>query len=169
MKKIFLGWSGDASRFVAEKFRDWLPLVLQGSQPWISTEDIGKGALWQPDIAQALQPPAAGIFVLTRAALTSSWMIFEAGALSSTAGERAVVPYLIDIERLDPTSPWAMFQSATAERTDTLRMLHRLNRLSSEPMTKELLERLYTTFWPELESAIAEARALKPRARRAAR
>ena len=34
--KIFIGWSGNTSRYVAESLRDWLKQVIQGVDCWMS-------------------------------------------------------------------------------------------------------------------------------------
>jgi hypothetical protein len=52
--KVFLSWSGDISHKVAMTFRDWLPLVIQSIVPYVSSEDIDKGARWSTDIAKEL-------------------------------------------------------------------------------------------------------------------
>jgi hypothetical protein len=44
--KIFVSWSGKRSKAVAELMSDWLKCVIQASQPWISTRDIDRGAIW---------------------------------------------------------------------------------------------------------------------------
>ena len=155
--RIFVSWSGASSRVMAEGFHGWLPLVLQGSRPWLSTEDIRKGTLWQAEITEALKPPAAGIFCLTRESLASDWLHVEAGAILNAAGPLAVCTYLIDFDKLDPVSPLAMFQSSLANRADTLRMIRHLNRIAPAQMSEELLTTLFETFWPRLASTIEAA------------
>jgi hypothetical protein len=52
---VFISWSGEVSRQLAEAVRDWLPNVLQSAKPYFTPADIEKGARWETDIAKALE------------------------------------------------------------------------------------------------------------------
>jgi hypothetical protein len=159
--KIFISWSGEQSRRVATTLRDWLPYVLQGSEPWLSSEDIRKGARWQPEMTEALQNPAAGILCVTHANLTAPWLLFEAGAISkAVTGTSLVCTYLIDVDNANVGLTLGMFQSTAATREDTLKLLENLNAIAPKSMPTDRLANLFQKFWPELERAIAEARQL---------
>ena len=80
--KVFISWSGDQSKKIAQLFRDWLPTVIQAIEPFVSSEDIEKGARWNTDIAQELKESSFGLICVTKDNLNSQWLNFEAGALS---------------------------------------------------------------------------------------
>jgi len=63
--KVFISWSGPFSKQVAELLRDWVGDVLQGVQPWISSEDIEKGSFWFGEISNQLAETSFGIICLT--------------------------------------------------------------------------------------------------------
>src|SRR5258708_37327095 len=64
--KVFISWSGDLSKDVAELFKRWLKCVLQATEPFLSNEDIAKGAIWFDAINDQLQDTSVGIICLTR-------------------------------------------------------------------------------------------------------
>ncbi|MCX5899546.1 MAG: hypothetical protein NTX06_02220 [Proteobacteria bacterium] len=53
--KIFISWSGEVSHSVALALRDWLPSVIQSIEPFVSSEDIDRGARWATEIGSKLE------------------------------------------------------------------------------------------------------------------
>ena len=97
--KVFISWSGNTSLKVAQIFREWLPSVIQSIEPYVSSEDIDKGARWSTDIAKELEDSTFGILCVTKDNLEAPWLSFEAGALSKTMEKAFVNPFLFDIKR----------------------------------------------------------------------
>ena len=80
--KVFICWSGSVSRRIAKSIHDWLPNIIQNVEPFMSTEDIEKGARWLSTVHTELQDCHFGMICLTPENLGSQWIHFEAGALS---------------------------------------------------------------------------------------
>jgi hypothetical protein len=50
--KVFVSWSGDHSRQLAEAIHEWLPNVMQFTKPFFTPTDIDKGARWHNEISK---------------------------------------------------------------------------------------------------------------------
>jgi hypothetical protein len=82
--KVFISWSGSRSKQIAKLLHDWLPIVLQNIEAFMSIEEIEKGMRWFSSIATELQNCNFGSVCLTPENLTAPWIHFEAGALAKT-------------------------------------------------------------------------------------
>ena len=153
---VFISWSGQRSRAIAEKLHDWLPNVLQAVQPWMSAEDIDKGARWSSDIATQLEETRFGVICLTPENLEAPWILFEAGALSKTIDKTFVCPYLLDVDPTDIKGPLVQFQAAKANEEDTRKLILTINRaLEEKALPENKVEKAFNVWWPELESGLA--------------
>lgn len=149
--KVFLSWSGNLSRQVAEALREWLPNVLQAIEPWMSAEDIDKGARWSTDIALELSNIKAGILCITPDNLEAPWLNFEAGALSKTLDKTFVSPYLIGLRPSDVKGPLVQFQATEANKSDTRRLIGTLNKaLGDSALSERQLDKAFEAWWTEL-------------------
>lgn len=153
--KVFLSWSGLASHRTAIIFRDWLPSVIQCIVPYVSSEDIDKGARWSTDIAQELEDSSFGILCVTKENVHAPWLTFEAGALSKTMEKASVSPFLFDIKRSEVSGPILQFQSTIFEREDIRKLISSLNRACGpETLSDERLERAFSIWYPNLEEQL---------------
>ncbi|MES2046836.1 MAG: hypothetical protein V4447_00430 [Pseudomonadota bacterium] len=155
--KVFLSWSGELSHKTAIIFRDWLPSVIQSIVPYVSSEDIDKGARWSTDIAKELDNSTFGILCVTKENVHAPWLTFEAGALSKTMEKAAVSPFLFDIKRSEVSGPILQFQSTIFEKEDIKKLISSLNRAcGAEVLTDERLEKAFQVWYPTLENQLNE-------------
>lgn len=156
--KVFISWSGQRSRHVAEALRNWLPYVIQEIQPWMSAADIPAGARWSSTIDAQLAATSFGILCLTRANRAKPWILFEAGALAkSLSSDTFVCPYLIDFrpEEMEP-GPLTLFQAAEATEADTWKLVLGINQaLKERQLPEPRLKGTFAKFWPELADALS--------------
>jgi hypothetical protein len=154
--KVFLSWSGERSRQVAEALRIWLPCVIQAVEPWMSSSDIDKGTRWGVDLATQLSDTKFGVICLTPENLTAPWILFEAGALSKTLVETFVCPYLYELQPSDVAGPLAQFQATKAQREDTWGLVQTLNSaLGDQALSTDMLSRSFQVWWLILEENLA--------------
>jgi hypothetical protein len=151
---IFISWSGERSRAIAEALREWLPKIMNSVKPWMSQTDISKGSRWNPDIAQNLDTAKAGIFCLTPSNLKSESIMFEAGAISKSVSESRVYTLLAGLEVADLKWPLAQFQATSLQKHDIEKMLCDINRdlvrLGEPSSPEEILEEAFELWWPKL-------------------
>jgi TIR domain-containing protein len=149
--KVFISWSGDRSRVIAESLRSWLPMVLQSLKPWMSDTDIAAGSRWKSDVAGELAAAKAGVICLTPENQVSPWLLFEAGALSKTLEDTYVCPLLHELSPSEVTGPIAQFQANQLSREGMERVLATLNRaLGANQQPPETIPELLEVWWPKL-------------------
>lgn len=161
--KIFLSWSGDASKAVATALREWLPLVLRDADPWLSHTDIAAGERWSVEVAKELEASNFGIICLTKDNLTAPWILFEAGAVAKRMIEGAVVPYLYGVEFSDITGPLSQFQGKKADKESTLAIVQAINAKGEKPEDVVLLSKRFDLAWPDLEQRLSGVKAANVR------
>lgn len=159
--KVFISWSGDRSRAVAEALRDWLPRVINAAEPWLSLRDIEPGARWVSDIAHQLEGARFGLICLTRENLDSTWIHFEAGALSKSVDESRVMPYLLNLEPTDVRWPLAQFQAVQANLDGTKRVVYAINgavkQEGEKSLEEKILDEVINKWWPDLQEHLPNA------------
>lgn len=157
--KVFISWSGSKSHRVALIFREWLPSVIQSIEPYVSSEDIDKGARWSTDIAKELENSTFGILCVTKENINAPWLSFEAGALSKTMDKSFVTPFLFDIKRAEVNGPILQFQSAIFEKEDIKKLVQTLNKACAENGINEArLNKSFQVWYPTLEENLNELR-----------
>jgi TIR domain len=157
---VFISWSGERSKYVAECLRVWLKQVIQAIKPWLSSEDILAGARWNGEIATHLSRTKFGIICVTPENLDSAGLSFEAGALAKTIDERTFVcPYLVELEEIDPQHPLSQFQCKRTNKEgtyDLVRSIHSALRLTNTEidLTEQQVKEAYDLWWPKLEEQL---------------
>lgn len=161
--KIFLSWSGEKSHKVAMVFRDWLPSVIQAIEPYVSSEDIDKGARWSTDIARELEDSTYGILCVTKDNIDAPWLTFEAGALSKTMDKSLVCPFLFDIKRSEVDGPILQFQSTIFSEEDIKKLVTSLNSACGEDaLGDERLNKAFDVWYPTLKKDLEQILASSP-------
>lgn len=154
--KVFLSWSGQRSKEVANLLSDWLCCVIQASRPWISTRDLDRGSLWFGEINDQLKDTTVGIICLTQENKTRPWILFEAGALAKGLSTSRVCTLLVDLEPKDIEDPLAQFNHTFPTRESVLGLVKTLNStLASNGLDNRILEQVFDTYWPQFETRFA--------------
>lgn len=157
MLNIFISWSGDRSRAIADFLTQWLRKVIQISKPWMSDFDIEKGKRWADEIGKNLSSHDVGIICVTPENYKASWMIFEAGALSKSIGHAKVCPLLLGMSPSELGGPLTQFQATVFNKKDFFKLVKTLNVESKDlKLEEKILKDAFERNWPELEEKINE-------------
>ncbi|GKO88020.1 TPA: TIR domain-containing protein, partial [Klebsiella pneumoniae] len=151
--KIFVSWSGNRSKAVAELFSDWLKCVIQVSQPWISTRDIDRGAIWFSEINDKLRDVSVGVVFLTQENKDKPWILFETGALAKGLTSNRVCTFLIDLQPADLQDPLAQFNHTLPDKSGLWELTRTINTsLTDNSLDEKILEKVFNTYWPQFEN-----------------
>jgi TIR domain len=153
--KVFIGWSGSLSEQVARVLREWIPTVLSSVQPWMSSEDIDKGAQWVAQLSSELSATSFGILCLVPNNLDSPWLNFEAGALARSIDSSRVSPFLLGVPAADLRGPIGQFQATLYDENDLRRLVLTINKAcGGKGLPQERLDQAFRVCWPWLRTRL---------------
>lgn len=160
--RVFISWSGERSRSLADALHLWLPDIIQNIEPWMSDHQISAGMRWNTELDRQLEGGNFGVLCLTPENLTAPWLLFESGALAKSVEESRVVPYRLGLSSAEVRPPLSQFQGVDADQKGTLEMLQSINQAQEVPLPEDRLKRLFDRAWPELEQKINAIREPAP-------
>jgi hypothetical protein len=160
--KVFISWSGDKSKAVAQELREWLPYVINDVEPFVSSKDIEPGARWPTEIARRLENTAYGIICITRENQQSQWLNFEAGALAKAVDESRVVPLAIDLKPSDIEPPLGHFQAQEATEDGIHAIVRAINAACKPPLDSARLDNAFARWWSDLEPKLTAVEKARP-------
>ena len=155
--KVFISWSGERSKMVASALHEWLPLMFETIEPWMSSTDINKGARWADQLSRQLEQSNAGVVCITPENIESPWLLFESGSLAKTVSASLVCTLVVGMDKTKIKGPLSQFQHTEPNEADMLQFVKTLNRAKEPPSRSELaIGRLFENLWPLLQKTIEE-------------
>jgi hypothetical protein len=106
---------------------------------------------WRTEIVRQLKRARVGLICLTRENLVSPWLLCEVGPLSSTLKDSFLCTYPFQLDREDLNDALAQFQWTKAEKDNTKKLLHTINRAFREPIKNKVFDNAFVKWWPDLE------------------
>lgn len=149
--KIFLSWSGERSKKIAEYLNTWIPCVIQAAEPWFSSTDIDRGSNWFQEINNSLADVKIGIICLTQENKRNPWILFEAGCLAKGLNSQHVCTLLVDAQPQDIENPLAQFNHTLPQRNNMYELMKTINKQISQPLRDNVLEQTFEKYWPDSE------------------
>ncbi|TFD50472.1 TIR domain-containing protein [Cryobacterium frigoriphilum] len=155
--KVFISWSGDKSRKVAEALSEWIPDVIQEVDCFFSSETIRAGQQWLQVINAQLAETSFGILCVTADNQEARWLNFEAGALAKKIDDDTrVVPLTFDFQPSSLEYPIRQFNGVNSSRDGILGMMKSISETAKGPRNDAAFDRAFAKWWPELEAKFKE-------------
>jgi hypothetical protein len=166
--KVFISWSGDASKAVARAIGQSVTDVFTGVEPWISAVNIQAGQQWFAELMNALEHSQFAIVCVTKRSLSAPWIMFESGALSAKFGSPKLVPLMLDCVVQDLVDPLARFNGVLFDEESMGALFESINESVGGPLAPKALKAAFNEVWPALDGAVraaleAEREAIKPK------
>jgi hypothetical protein len=153
--KVFISWSGELSKQLGQALRQWLPGTLQSVKPYFTPADIDKGAKWESEISKELEASGFCIIAMTKEALNSHWIVFEAGAVSKEAKKSRVCAICFNLKSTDMKGPLTTFQAIQWNKDEFRQLVDGINKASGDAALAEtVLAEVFEERWPKLASQI---------------
>lgn len=149
--KIFVSWSGELSRQIAEVLKKWIPCIIQSVEVFFSPDDIEKGDNWDKTISTELSECNYGIICLTTDNTTAPWINFEAGAIAKSLDSK-VTALMINIKPSDIKGPLSRYQATKFEKDDFLQLITSINKALETPLESTILQNTFNAMWTSLEN-----------------
>lgn len=153
--KLFISWSGEFSKEIAEKLSVWIPSVLQSVEVFFSPNDIEKGENWDSRLTAELSESNYGIVCLTPQNVTAPWLHFEAGALSKSFESR-VSALMIGVSPSDIKGPLSRFQNTKYDKKDFMHLIETINNCTEKVLNPNVLNYAFEGQWGRLEKDLDE-------------
>lgn len=153
--KVFISWSGEVSKSIAAELNEWLPMVIQNVQTFMSAESIEKGTRWANVISKELEDTSVGIIVLTAENIKAPWIYFEAGALAKSVDDTRLHSILFGIKPSDVGTPLSQFQITRFEKQDVFKLLTSINdSCGDDKLPVERLSKIHDRFWTSFAETV---------------
>lgn len=160
-RSVFISWSGDRSKHLAEFLHGWLPNVIQTVVPFVSSQDIENGDPWFATISESMAASAVGIVVITPENEESRWLNFEAGGLSRVLESKRACPLVVGMSKTALRPPLGELQAADASiKDDVHKLIRAINTPNEVPFAS--VDHAFNREWPDLEALVARLAANPP-------
>ena len=126
--KLLISWSKAQSKAVATALHGWLPTVVPGIQPWMSSKDIDKGKEWFAELQSVLAEARLCIICVTPENVRSPWIYYETGAIAAKGPDVLICPFLVGVSpNLLADGPLGKWQCTVADKEDSWGLIRSLN------------------------------------------
>ena len=153
---VFLSFHKSRSHRLATIFHSLLKRTLVGTDLFLSSEDIPKGADWWQFLRSTLVSSRYGLVFLTKEAAASPWVHFEAGVIAGQKDSKVVV-INVDFEEEPVPAPLNAFQQVNLQGLEIRKLIFEMNDALPKKVNNEVLGQLFQDAWNRLNVEVTGA------------
>ncbi|MDE6260584.1 MAG: toll/interleukin-1 receptor domain-containing protein [Oscillospiraceae bacterium] len=159
--KLFISWSGEFSKKVAERLSIWIPTIIQSVNVFYSPDDIAKGENWSNHLDKELKESSFGVICLTPENVTAPWIHFEAGALAKSLDTR-ISAILLGVNPSEVQGPLSRYQNTVFEKEDFYKLFLSIDEASENRLKPSILRNAFDNAWDKLYAEISQIISIYP-------
>ena len=155
-KLIFISWSGEYSKNIGNALNDLLKNCLPNTKTFFSP-NIEAGKKWFAEIEHNLNDADAGLLIVTPDNLNQPWLLYEAGAIAGSLGEKKAIPLLIGFASTDITGPLSALQAKHLDKNNLKSIIKQLNqdfKCVEQSVCDNYFDKFYDDFEKEMNTII---------------
>jgi TIR domain len=161
---VFLSWSGPDSQAISTAFKELLLAIDPDRVDPFHSDDMESPDPWREQIKKAVARSQVAVLCLVPASLSSTWLMYEAGAFFE-GGDTYILACGVDDEALKDT-PLEAFQLKDARNSKSVRGLARL---LLKPSDMAAFDKKYDEAWPAFDAVVKGIHCQQERVRRRTR
>lgn len=147
---IFISWSGNRGRYLADCLVKILDEVNHNLKPWVS-DRLAAGKEWLAELNDKLAVCDVGLVIITPESRKSEWLHYEAGSLKKADAHKLIIPLCFELGLDEVTDPMSQLQSRIFDESNLLDVCKQLNRLLPEDARRDelLIIQKFQRIWKE--------------------
>ena len=152
---IFIGWSGDLSKEIADILKKNIPYIIQCTNVFYSLENINSGDIWFNELVSNMEKSELGIFCLTKSNINNKWMRFESGFLSSQ--KKKAIPLLIDLKasELEKNDPFINSEACQITKEGFIKLCRAIVIFFGINLEEEIWKEALETRWEGINEILS--------------
>ncbi|HEY0379058.1 MAG TPA: TIR domain-containing protein [Pyrinomonadaceae bacterium] len=153
--RIFISWSGDESKKIANELKRFLDFTVRRGEPWVS-DIIEGGANWEAELVKALEETEFAIVCLTKTNVKASSIHYEVGYIA--ACKKPICPYLFELQETEIDWPLSKHQAKKADAEGTRQMLITINKKLGVEDPETYSKEAFKKWWPGFNRELKKLR-----------
>ncbi len=135
-ENVFMSWDGPLSRKIAGIFREYLPKIVPGANPYVPLE-TKKGKQWLNETSKRMARSACALVFLTKDTAENPRIHFEAGSIYKGSRDNKILPVLINMTPGNLKMPLSLFKATALNEQQVFTLCKEVNKSLDRKAVKD--------------------------------